>query len=229
MRRSFKRRREAFESLDAFHEWPGLLLIVWTLTTSLRAKESRTSWSAVAIARTCFRKSHLVPQGDDAGVHDADGKKLPHFGEVGGDSAPSCLGVCDVPRTRTFVRARGSTTRRQSSHSKSAATYLQEEEAPGFEAAEYYGEDPSDADADESHIYIEEGDMDRIYSEEEVQLALATYQEVRKAIQMNQKGRKFYKGAQSGKGRGSQQGNDYYKNKQRVHIEQLKLRTRCAR
>lgn len=115
--------------------------------------------------------------------------------------------------------------------SKSAATYLQEEEASTPDLAEFFDEDSQDfaADGDENHIYIEEGDMDRIYSEEEVQMALATYQEVRKAIQMNQKGRKFYKGAQSGKGRGSQQGNEYYKNKQRVHIEQLKLRTRCAR
>ena len=108
---------------------------------------------------------------------------------------------------------------------------MQEEEASAPDLAEYFDEDPQDfaADGDENHIYIEEGDMDRIYSEEEVQMALATYQEVRKAIQMNQRGRKFYKGAQSGKGRGSQQGNEYYKNKQRVHIEQLKLRTRCAR
>ena len=115
---------------------------------------------------------------------------------------------------------------------KGAATYLQEEDASAADAMEYYDDEDPQAlmvDADENHIYIEEGDMDRIYSEEEVQLALATYQEVRKAIQMNQKGRKFYKGGQSGKGRGSQQGNEYYKNKQRVHIEQLKLRTRCAR
>ena len=115
---------------------------------------------------------------------------------------------------------------------KGAATYLQEEDASAADAMEYYDDEDPQAlmvDADENHIYIEEGDMDRIYSEEEVQLALATYQEVRKAIQMNQKGRKFYKGGQSGKGRGSQQGNEYYKNKQRVHIAQLKLRTRCAR
>ncbi len=117
------------------------------------------------------------------------------------------------------------------SKNKSAATYLQDEDDSVPDAAEYYEGDPHEfaAEADENYIYIEEGDMDRVYSEEEVQLALATYQEVRKAIQMSQKGRKFYKGAQSGKGRGSQQGNEYYKNKQRVHIEQLKLRTRCAR
>ena len=114
---------------------------------------------------------------------------------------------------------------------KGAATYLQEEETTVDDAANYFDEDIQEfiGDGDENHIYIEEGDMDRIYSEEEVQMALATYQEGRKAIQANQKGRKFYKGGQSGKGRGAQQGNEYYKNKQRVHIEQLKLRTRCAR
>jgi hypothetical protein len=64
--------------------------------------------------------------------------------------------------------------------------------------------------------------------ETELQVILATSQEVKKAIQMKQKGRQFYKGGAKGKGRGSPC-QDYIKDKKKTHIEQLKLRTRCAR
>ena len=69
----------------------------------------------------------------------------------------------------------------------------------------------------------------RIYDESEVQMVLATYQEVRKAIQGRQKGRQYYNPQ---KGKGKERGSpwqDFVKDKKRIHIEQLKLRTRCAK
>ena len=82
-------------------------------------------------------------------------------------------------------------------------------------------------DDDEQYIFIEAEDADKVYDEEEVQIALATYQEVRKAISSYQKGRRFFRGKGSGKrGPGGQ---DFFKGKKRIHIEELKLRTRCAR
>lgn len=64
--------------------------------------------------------------------------------------------------------------------------------------------------------------------ETELHVILATSQEVKKAIQMKQKGRQFYKGGAKGKGRGSPW-QEYIKDKKKTNIEQLKLRTRCAR
>lgn len=84
-----------------------------------------------------------------------------------------------------------------------------------------------DFDAGDQFVYLEDGDLDRVFEEPEVQIVLATYQEIRKAIQSNQKGRQFYRGSK-GKGKGSY-GSDFLKGKRKVHIEQLKLRTRCAR
>ena len=81
-----------------------------------------------------------------------------------------------------------------------------------------------DGPGEDQWIYLEEGDLDKIFEEDELQVVLATYQEVRKAIQSTQKGRQFWKGH----GRGSK-GQDYFRNKKKVHIEQLKLRTRCSR
>lgn len=118
--------------------------------------------------------------------------------------------------------------------SKGAASYMMEDaDAPEFEATGY--EDYEEAenflldDGDESqYVYLDEGDMGRVFEEQEAQLILATYQEIRKALQSQNKGRQFYpaRGAK-GKGRGSQWQNS--RDKRRVHIEQLKLRTRCAR
>lgn len=107
--------------------------------------------------------------------------------------------------------------------SKSSGTFLQEEDGDGSEHEAYPVEFEDQKDEDQ-FVYVEEGDMDKIYDEDEIQIVLATYQEVRKAIQSSQKGRRFWKG----KGRGSP-GQDFFKNKKKIHIEQLKLRTRCAR
>eukprot|EP00435_Cladocopium_sp_Y103_P059905 s740_g21.t1 len=117
---------------------------------------------------------------------------------------------------------------------KSTGTFLQtdEHEAEEHEVqGEVFVQDDEDVDDDEQYILLEEGDLNRIYEEDEAQLALATYQEVRRALNAQQKGRQYYGGGRSGargpagkaKGRGSGAG------RRKIHIEELKLRTRCGR
>ena len=114
------------------------------------------------------------------------------------------------------------------SKNKGAGAFVQEgdpEDAGQIEEDVYLNAGGgADSPEDDQWIYVEEGDLDKIFEEEELQVVLATYQEVRKAIQSTQKGRQFWKG----QGRGSP-GQDYFRNKKKVHIEQLKLRTRCSR
>lgn len=108
---------------------------------------------------------------------------------------------------------------------KSSLAYLHDGEAsqdePG-DGDEGFEED----DFEESYVYLTDGDLGRVFEEPELQLILATYQEAKRAIQSQQKGRQFSKG--KGKARGSPW-KEYTKDKRGVHIEQLKLRTRCAR
>ena len=116
------------------------------------------------------------------------------------------------------------------SKSKSSSTFLQDEQQDG-DGQEGEGDlsgDGLDEDDDGQFVYLEDGDLDKVFDESEVQIVLATYQEIRKAIHSNQKGRQFYRGSNKGKGKGSY-GSDFLKGKRKVHIEQLKLRTRCAR
>eukprot|EP00435_Cladocopium_sp_Y103_P071079 s134_g36.t1 len=119
--------------------------------------------------------------------------------------------------------------------SKSSMAFLQDDEeaSEGDET-----ENPNQSYAtefedmtDEDYVYLSEGQAERVFDETELQIVLATYQEVKRAIQSKQKGRQFYnsgKGAAKGKGRGSPW-HEYIKDKKRIHIEQLKLRTRCAK
>ena len=84
-------------------------------------------------------------------------------------------------------------------------------------------------DADQ-FVFVGEGDLDQIYEEEDLHHALATYQQVRKAIrdQKNARGHPIFKGGKSfGKGSAFGKGGD--RGARKVHVEQLKLRTRCAR
>lgn len=105
---------------------------------------------------------------------------------------------------------------------KSSVAFVQDDGEPD------QGDDlDGEVDADENeeqYVFLDEGDMNRVFEEPELQVVLASYQEVRKAIQDKQKGRQFFKG----KGRGSPW-QSFTKGKQKVHIEQLKLRTRCAK
>lgn len=88
----------------------------------------------------------------------------------------------------------------------------------------------------ENFVYLEEGDLNNIFEEKDLVEALATYQQVRKAIrdQKTSRGWSNYKGGGKGYGSGSygKGGNNFRmpgKGGSRVHVESLKLRTKCAR
>ena len=89
------------------------------------------------------------------------------------------------------------------------------EEAEGYERGPAGNEEASD----EEYIYIEEGDLDQVMDEDKVQTALASYREMRQALKDQRTSRGYFPPKGKGKGTG----------KQRVHVEQLKLRTRCNR
>ena len=122
------------------------------------------------------------------------------------------------------------------SKGKSSVAYMQEDD-DASESMQFSGDyieneayvlDEGEA-MEEQYVYLSEHDENRIYDESEVQMVLATYQEVRKAIQGRQKGRQYYNPQ---KGKGKERGSpwqDFVKDKKRIHIEQLKLRTRCAK
>ena len=108
-------------------------------------------------------------------------------------------------------------------------TRLYNETFAKFEATEEPVGRARSSQSDEEYVYLEEGALQNVYEEDEVNLALTTYKEVREAINAQQKGRQYYKPV-FGKGRGgSSKGKSKGKGLQRVHIEQIKLRTRCAR
>ena len=80
-------------------------------------------------------------------------------------------------------------------------------------------------DDDENFVFIADGDLDQVFTEEEMLSALASYKEVRESLRDQRNGRGYYP---KGKGFGSRS-SAKGKGKQRVHVEQLKLRTRCWR
>ena len=104
-------------------------------------------------------------------------------------------------------------------------------------------------DSDDDYVYIGEGEMQNIYDEEHVQEALATYQDVRRSIREQKNNRGFYP---RGRGRSSEKGSSkgfsrkgstgkptlglkgkdpvrFTKGGTKIHVDMLKLRTRCAR
>ena len=138
---------------------------------------------------------------------------------------------------------------------KKSAAYLMNElgeqdgDEPEEEIQETYLEAQEDSD-DEDYVYIGEGEMQEIFDEEHVQEALATYQDVRKSLRDQKNSRGYYpqpsgRGAsppgRKGKGRGKDsrptlafkgKNRDYVKftkNGTKIHVDMLKLRTRCAR
>ena len=105
---------------------------------------------------------------------------------------------------------------------KSKGHYVSEVDSENMEA--FLTEDPYGMiaeDDDENYVYLQEGDLDNILEEDDVIAAMASYQEIRKAVKDQQKGRGYYKGFGK-KGFGKAEGKG-----QRVHKEQVKLRTRC--
>ena len=114
---------------------------------------------------------------------------------------------------------------------KSSGGFLQEgvaEVDEEFPVTEPFMQEADEATGDEEqYILVEEGDLDKIYEEDEAQLALATYQEVRRAINVQQKNRQYFGG---GKGRGPPgKSGGKFAGRRKIHIEELKLRTRCGR
>ena len=105
------------------------------------------------------------------------------------------------------------------------AEYEGLEEHPGNQ----FEDVADDGGSEEDYVYLQEGDLQEIYEEGDVMEALATYKEIRGAIKAQQKGRQYYRHP-GGFGRGApEKGAGKGKGKNRIHIERLKLRTRCAR
>ena len=113
----------------------------------------------------------------------------------------------------------------KSSFQTEEAYMFEEPYGEGYETAEPYCPIPDDDDG--NFVYIAEGDLDNVFDEAEAQEALASYQEVRQQLKDQRLGRGYFPGKGKGKPSVSAKGKD--KGKRRVHIEQLKLRTRCRR
>lgn len=81
---------------------------------------------------------------------------------------------------------------------------------------------------DDQFIFVGEGDLDQIYTEQEGMEALASYREVRQVLKDQKTGRGYFQpkgyGKRGPKGLGKGKGK-----MQKVHVEQLKLRSRCWR
>lgn len=113
------------------------------------------------------------------------------------------------------------------------------------ELEDWNQEDDYEVD-NENYVYLADGDLQDVMEESDVLAALASYQEVRKSLSDQKKGRGFYKGSGSkGKGKGKNlkgkskgtfnfggshgKGSTMGGSPARVHIDQIKMRTRCAR
>ena len=86
-------------------------------------------------------------------------------------------------------------------------------------------------DDDQDYVWIGEGDLNDIYEESDLQEALATYQEVRRAIREQRNSRGAW---HKGKGKDQRRGTGPFRQRgdagaRRVHVDMLKLRTKCAR
>ena len=85
----------------------------------------------------------------------------------------------------------------------------------------------------ENFVYVGEGDLDQVFEEEDLHEALATYQQVRKALRDQRTSRGWNPPSKgSGKigfGSGGKGGLRFNGKGSRVHIESLKMRTRCAK
>ena len=97
------------------------------------------------------------------------------------------------------------------------------------QAEETYG--MFEDDDDPSYVWVGEGDLSEVFNEEDLQHALATYQEVRRAIREQKINRSSWN-----KGKGKSYGKlpGPFKTKadlgaRKVHIDMLKLRTKCAK
>lgn len=92
----------------------------------------------------------------------------------------------------------------------------------GIFSAEGDGAWEIEDDDDENYVYVQEGDLGEVMDEEDVLHALASYREIRQAMKDQRKGRGFY-----GKGLGAKGKSKGSGKWQKVHTEQLKMRSRC--
>ena len=118
--------------------------------------------------------------------------------------------------------------------------------------AQGFDEEPEDSDGEDDYVYIGENDLQEVFEENDLQEALATYQDVRRSLREQKNSRGYYpvgkssaggKGSggagRKGKGKGKQRPTLSINNKDkakftrdgqmRVHVDMLKLRTKCAR
>ena len=86
---------------------------------------------------------------------------------------------------------------------------------------------PAWEDEDDNYVFLAEGDLDEVMDEQDVLQALASYHDTRQALKDQRLSRGYFPGKGKGKVDGFQKGKN--KGKRKVHIEQLKLRTRCRR
>ena len=105
----------------------------------------------------------------------------------------------------------------------SKSTFMVEPEP--FEQSTFEWEMQNEAEEDENYVYLADGDLDQVLEEDDVHSALASYREVRQALKDQRLGRGFYNPGFKGKSKGYEKGSG----KNRVHIDQIKLRTRCRR
>eukprot|EP00435_Cladocopium_sp_Y103_P009169 s1995_g2.t1 len=113
-----------------------------------------------------------------------------------------------------------------------------------YEEDEGISEEGDDEEDSEEYVYLGESDLQQVYEESELQEALATYQQVRKAIKEQKTGRGYYgpKSQSSSTGSSALKGGGGFKGKggpirfggkggggARVHVDLLKLRTKCAK
>ena len=111
--------------------------------------------------------------------------------------------------------------------------------------------DDGESELDEDYVYIGENDMQEVFDEDQMLEALATYQDVRRSLREQRTNRGYYPqgkssssspGGGKGKGKGTGGGKSrpalavkgrdkvkFTRNGTRVHVDMLKLRTRCAR
>lgn len=106
---------------------------------------------------------------------------------------------------------------------KNKSAFFEEYDPETYAFEEPYGETPDEGE----YIYLADGDLNEIMDEEEIQAALASYREVRQGLKEQRLGRGYYPG--SGKGYDKTPGKSKGKGKNKTHIKQLKLRSRCRR
>lgn len=111
---------------------------------------------------------------------------------------------------------------------KSKSYITEEGGGEAYETDEAFG---SFEEEDPDYVWIGDGDLNEIYDEEDLQHALATYQEVRKAIRDQRTNRQSWG---KGKGKDTRRFPGPFKNRsdagaRRIHVDMLKLRTKCAR